>query len=63
MIRDFIELLDILYQHPERKAPELLSSEEFSFAAPEMPGEGGASGAGSAPGQERPGEDFAEFEI
>ena len=34
VIRDFIELLDILYQHPDQKASELLSSEEFSFAAP-----------------------------
>ena len=63
VIRDFIELLDILYQHPDKKASELLSSEEFSFAAPEMPGAEGASGTVSGPGQERPGEDFAEFEI
>ena len=65
VIRDFIELLDILYQHPDQKASELLSSEEFSFAAPEMPGAGAgnAPGAGNGPGQERLGEDFAEFEI
>ena len=32
VIRDFIELLDLLYQRPEMKAAELLSSEEFSYA-------------------------------
>ena len=53
VIRDFIELLDILYQHPGRKASELLSSEEFSFAAPEMPGVGAgdASGTGGSIGR------------
>ena len=59
VIRDFIELLDILYQHPEKKAVELLSSEEFSFAAPELPGSAaGGKGEGNSPGGE-----FAEFEI
>ena len=60
VIRDFIELLDILYQHPGRKASELLSSEEFSFAAPEMPGAGAENASGTGG---RAGEDFAEFEI
>ena len=60
VIRDFIELLDILYQHPGKKAAELLSSEEFSFAAPEMPGAGAGDVAGTGG---RAGEDFAEFEI
>ena len=60
VIRDFIELLDILYQHPGRKASELLSSEEFSFAAPEMPGAGAGDASGTGG---RAGEDFAEFEI
>ena len=60
VIRDFIELLDILYQNPDRKASELLSSEEFSFAAPEMPGAGAEDAAGTGG---RAGEDFAEFEI
>lgn len=32
VIRDFIELLDILYQHPEKTARELLYSDEFSYA-------------------------------
>ena len=34
VIRDFIELLDILYQHPELSIRELLSSEAFSFSTP-----------------------------
>ena len=32
VIRDFIELLDLLYQHPGMSASELLSSDEFSYA-------------------------------
>ena len=59
VIRDFIELLDILLQHPERTASELLSSEEFSFAAPEMPGEGEGGPGGDSAGSG----EFAEFEI
>lgn len=48
VIRDFIELLDILYQNPNVDAAALLRSEDFSFAKPE---EDGAT------------EEFAEFEI
>ena len=32
VIRDFIELLDLLYQHPEMSVAALLESEEFSYA-------------------------------
>ena len=32
VIRDFIELLDLLYQNPSMTPEELLTSEEFSFA-------------------------------
>ena len=32
IIRDFIELLDILYQHPEKSAEEILGSDEFKYA-------------------------------
>ncbi len=32
VIRDFIELLDILYQHPDTDVAALLGSEEFSYA-------------------------------
>ena len=34
IIRDFIELLDILYQHPETSPAELLASEDFAFSDP-----------------------------
>ena len=32
VIRDFIELLDLLYQHPDMNITQLLESEEFSYA-------------------------------
>ncbi|MCD8248460.1 MAG: ATP-binding protein, partial [Lachnospiraceae bacterium] len=32
IIRDFIELLDILYQNPRLKVAELMGSENFSYA-------------------------------
>ena len=35
VIRDFIELLDLLYQNPGMKIEELLESEEFSFTKSE----------------------------
>ena len=35
VIRDFIELLDLLYQHPGMKVAQLLESEEFSYAKSE----------------------------
>ena len=35
VIRDFIELLDLLYQHPEMSPASLLESEDFSFARSE----------------------------
>ena len=35
VIRDFIELLDLLYQNPGMKIAELLESEEFSYAQSE----------------------------
>lgn len=36
VIRDFIEVLDILYQHPELKVVELLHSEGFQYAKNEV---------------------------
>lgn len=36
VIRDFIELLDIMYQHPDSTVQELLGSENFKFAKPEQ---------------------------
>ena len=35
VIRDFIELLDLLYQNPNLKTMDLLESDEFSFAKSE----------------------------
>ena len=36
VIRDFIELLDILCQHPDTDVADLLNSDEFSYAKSEM---------------------------
>ena len=49
VIRDFIELLDILYQHPETDVSALLESDEFSYAKSE------------AAGSEEVSEEFADF--
>lgn len=49
VIRDFIELLDIIYQNPSLRAADLLQSGSFSFAKPEL--------------EETPGSDFAEFTL
>ena len=38
-IRDFIEVLDILYQHPELKVAELLQSDSFQYAKNAVEGE------------------------
>ena len=35
VIRDFIELLDLMYQHPETDLDSLLNSDEFSYAKSE----------------------------
>ena len=49
VIRDFIELLDILCQHPETDVAGLLNSDEFSYAKSE------------ALGGEEVSEEFADF--
>lgn len=50
VIRDFIEVLDILYQNPEVKVEELLGSEAFTFAKNAI--------------EETPvGDQFAEFDL
>lgn len=36
IIRDYIEVLDIIYQHPEVKVAELLHSDDFSYAQNEV---------------------------
>ena len=35
VIRDFIELLDLLYQNPAMSMEELLASDGFTYAKPE----------------------------
>ncbi len=35
VIRDFIELLDILYQHPEKNIASLLDSDDFTYTQSE----------------------------
>ena len=51
VIRDFIELLDIVYQNPQTDVQALLHSDSFAFAAPQLAGEKPAD------------ENFAEFEL
>lgn len=51
VIRDFIELLNIIYQNPDMNVTELLNSESFSFAKPQ------------AEENEKTEEEFAEFEL
>lgn len=50
IIRDFIEVLDILYQNPKISVSELLGSENFQYAKNEVE-------------SEKTSEEFAEFEI
>ena len=54
VIRDFIELLDIMYQNPETDMEALLTSSEFALAS-----SGGSSGEVDKPGDRN----FAEFKI
>lgn len=54
VIRDFIELLDIMYQNPETDMEALLNSEQFALTE-----SGGTSGDAGGPGQRS----FAEFKI
>ena len=51
VIRDFIELLAIVYQNPQTDVQALLHSDSFAFAAPQLAGEKPAD------------ENFAEFEL
>lgn len=50
VIRDFIEVLDIVYQNPEIKVRELLGGDSFTYAQ-------------NAVLEEAAGQDFAEFEL
>lgn len=49
VIRDFIELLNIVYQHPETDIAQLLQSDDFSYTATAL--------------EEQTTENYAEFEI
>ena len=51
VIRDFIELLDIIYQNPQINVSEFIGSEAMSFSKPDM---------GQEPSDN---EEYAEFEI
>lgn len=51
VIRDFIELLNIVYQNPDINVEQLLGSERFEYAKSELEGNGNID------------EEFAEFEI
>ncbi|MEE3487238.1 MAG: ATP-binding protein [Bulleidia sp.] len=53
VIRDFIELLDLLYQNPDQSAARLLQSDDFTFAKAD-PSEGAA---------EPVKDEFAEFTV
>lgn len=53
VIRDFIELLNILYQNPESGAADIMSMGSFAFAKPEI----------SEANAEAPEKEFEEFEI
>lgn len=44
VIRDFIELLDLLYQNPKMTLDELLSSGEFTYAEPDAVSDKGEGG-------------------
>lgn len=59
IIRDFIGILDILYQKPELSLQDLLGSEDFHFAGPDAEGSEDGSGDDLSEG----GKDFAEFTL
>ncbi len=52
VIRDFIELLNIIYQNPQKSVAELMQFENFAFAKPQV-----GAGDDTIP------EEFAEFEL
>ena len=60
VIRDFIEVLDILYQNPDMKVEELLGSDAFTFAVDPLQEQAGRIAADPA-GDD--GQGFAEFTL
>lgn len=61
VIRDFIELLDIMYQNPDTDVAELLQPNAFAQLAPTV--ETGSNANGSKPGSSDVDPSFAEFTI
>lgn len=61
VIRDFIELLDIMYQNPDTDVAELLQSDAFAQLAATV--ETGSNASGSKPGSSDVDPSFAEFTI
>ena len=61
VIRDFIELLDIMYQNPDTAVAELLQSDAFAQLAATV--ETGSNASGSKPGSSDVDPSFAEFTI
>lgn len=61
VIRDFIELLDIMYQNPDTDVAELLQSDAFAQLTATV--EAGSNANGSKPGSSDVDPSFAEFTI
>lgn len=61
VIRDFIELLDIMYQNPDTDVAELLQSDAFTQLTATV--ETGSNANGSKPGSSHVDPSFAEFTI
>lgn len=55
IIRDFIELLNLLVQHPDLNVESIMSSQDFDYAKPDGNPEAEAAAGGS--------DDFAEFDL
>lgn len=63
VIRDFIELLDIVHQNPGVSMAELLASDDFVHATPPEPGAAEGTRVEATAGGPVPSRLFAEFEI
>ncbi len=63
VIRDFIEVIDILYQHPELSVGEVLQSDEFTYAKDALSESADAAvlSASADPGAQKT--DYSEFTI
>ncbi len=59
MIRDYIELLNIMYQNPGKSLQQLMGSEEFSFSQSAENGDSGGNGGNGGEADDG----FADFEL